>query len=200
MIIELLLKIEQVWMLFPGFTLLNEPDSGVYFIHVCQQCEVNSGNIISLASPPLPTNLLKLTLPSTSSRILNLSHEVRQQFQFYFYMYSFILLGVCKLCRGAYIRLRLQHQFIFTLTIPVGITPKKWNKFDIWCISLACLPLDSSNDISNIYFMCCSNRCNALQMASPIAADLCRLELGIQVYDFFAYRYLSHCTCYWFVV
>ena len=107
MIIELLLKIEQVWMLFPGFTLLNEPDSGVYFIHVCQQCEVNSGNIISLASPPLPTNLLKLTLPSTSSRILNLSHEVRQQFQFYFYMYSFILLGVCKLCRGAYIRLRL---------------------------------------------------------------------------------------------
>ena len=50
---------------------------------------------------------------------------------------------------------------------------------------MACLPLDSSNDISNIYFMCCSNRCDALQMASPIAADLCRLELGIQVHDSF---------------
>uniref|UniRef100_A0A1X7UVS3 C2H2-type domain-containing protein n=1 Tax=Amphimedon queenslandica TaxID=400682 RepID=A0A1X7UVS3_AMPQE len=142
MTVELLLKIEQVWIFFPGFTLLNEPDSDVYFI--CQQCEVNSGNIeyVNFVEEH-PLKVRAAGLPVVVAPV---------------YIYS---------------------------DDTSGNRSKKWNKFDIWCISLACLPLDSSHDISNIYFMCCSNRCDALQMAGPVAADLCRLELGIQVHDSF---------------
>uniref|UniRef100_A0A1X7VFX9 Uncharacterized protein n=1 Tax=Amphimedon queenslandica TaxID=400682 RepID=A0A1X7VFX9_AMPQE len=49
---------EQVWMLFPGFTLLNEPDSGVLFI--CH--EVNSGNIISDGAEVGETRTKKLAM------------------------------------------------------------------------------------------------------------------------------------------
>ena len=69
-----------------------------------------------------------------------------------------------------------------------GNRSKKWNKFDVWCISLACLPRDCIHDTTNIYFSCCSNRCNALQMLPPIVDDLSVLEKGLVMYVFLKTR------------
>lgn len=60
-----------------------------------------------------------------------------------------------------------------------GNRSKKWNKFDAWCTSLACLPKEYARDI---YFIC-SNRTNAVQMSEPLVNDLLSLEKGIHVYD-----------------
>ena len=66
-----------------------------------------------------------------------------------------------------------------------GNRSKKWNKFDIWCISLACLPRSTAQKSSNIFLVSCSNRASALQMTGPIVDDLHTLEKGIRVYDSF---------------
>uniref|UniRef100_A0A1X7V5E9 Uncharacterized protein n=1 Tax=Amphimedon queenslandica TaxID=400682 RepID=A0A1X7V5E9_AMPQE len=62
-----------------------------------------------------------------------------------------------------------------------GNRSKKWNKFDAWCTSLACLPKEYAQDI---YLLCCSNRTNAVQMSEPLVNDLLSLEKGICVYDY----------------
>lgn len=66
-----------------------------------------------------------------------------------------------------------------------GNRSKKWNKFDLWCVSLACLPKYEARKINNIHFVGCSNRLSALEMSDPIVEDLCMLERGIRVYDSF---------------
>ena len=66
-----------------------------------------------------------------------------------------------------------------------GNKSKKWNKFDMWSVSLACLPKHESRMFTNIHFVGCSNRLSALEMSGPIVEDLCMLEAGIRVYDCF---------------
>lgn len=63
-----------------------------------------------------------------------------------------------------------------------GNRSKKWNKFDVWCISLAGIPKDAIHESSNIYFVACSNRTSANEMTGPIVDELIKLENGIQVW------------------
>ena len=64
-----------------------------------------------------------------------------------------------------------------------GNRSKKWNKFDAFCCALACVPKDRAHDLSNIFFIACSNRTSAMQMTGPIVEDLKLLEEGVCVYD-----------------
>lgn len=64
-----------------------------------------------------------------------------------------------------------------------GNKSKKWNKFDYWSLSFANIPKEKSRAFRNIYFLCCSNRLTALDMAGPLVEDLKSLEQGIVVYD-----------------
>ena len=64
-----------------------------------------------------------------------------------------------------------------------GNRSKKWNKFDVWCCSLACLPREKAHKSANIFFISVSNRTNALHMSDAIVQDLLSLEDGIRVYD-----------------
>lgn len=64
-----------------------------------------------------------------------------------------------------------------------GNRSKKWNKFDIWCMTLACLPKHEARKFENIHFISCSNQLSAIQMSKPIVDDLLSLEKGIPMYD-----------------
>ena len=66
-----------------------------------------------------------------------------------------------------------------------GNRSKKWNKFDVWCASLACLSKYKAREVTNIFFIGCSNRISADKMTAPIVEDLLTLEKGILVYDSF---------------
>ena len=66
-----------------------------------------------------------------------------------------------------------------------GNKSKKWNKFDMWSVSLACLPKHESRMFTNIHFVGCSNRLSALEISGLIVEDLYMLEEGIRVYDCF---------------
>ena len=67
-----------------------------------------------------------------------------------------------------------------------GNRPKKWNKFDMWCMALAGLPREESMKFQNIHFISCSNYLSALEMADPLVQDLKMLEKGIKVFDAFS--------------
>ena len=62
---------------------------------------------------------------------------------------------------------------------------KKWNKFDMWSVSLARLTKYEPRMFTNIQFVPCLNRLSALKMSGAIVEDLCMLEVGIRVYDCF---------------
>ena len=62
---------------------------------------------------------------------------------------------------------------------------KQWNKFDLWCLSLANLPKHEAQAFTNIHFVACSNRISAKKMSGPIVNDLCLLEKGVCMYDSF---------------
>lgn len=64
-----------------------------------------------------------------------------------------------------------------------GNRSKKWNKFELFCVSLACLPKSEVRQFSNIHLVCCSNRSSAMEMTGPIAEDLILLEKGMIMYD-----------------
>lgn len=65
-----------------------------------------------------------------------------------------------------------------------GNKSKQWNKFDLWCVKVAGLPTEENSKLHNIHFICCSNKCEALDMSQPIVDDLLNLELcGITAYD-----------------
>ena len=57
-----------------------------------------------------------------------------------------------------------------------GNRSKKWNKFDLWCVSLACIPKHEARKVTNIHFVGCSNRLSAMEISSPIVEDLCMLD------------------------
>uniref|UniRef100_A0A1X7UZ35 Uncharacterized protein n=1 Tax=Amphimedon queenslandica TaxID=400682 RepID=A0A1X7UZ35_AMPQE len=60
---------------------------------------------------------------------------------------------------------------------------KKWNKFDVWWTSLACLPTEKAHDTTNIFFVACSNRTTAIPISESFIDDLKSLEKGIRVFD-----------------
>ena len=64
-----------------------------------------------------------------------------------------------------------------------GNRSKKWNKFDVWCMTLAGLPRKESVKFQNVHFISCSNRLSALEMTEPLVEDLKMLEKGIKVFD-----------------
>ena len=66
-----------------------------------------------------------------------------------------------------------------------GNKSKQWNKFDLWCCSLACLPKHEVRHFTNIHLICCSNRHSAVDMSGPIVEDLLMLEEGMIIYDSF---------------
>lgn len=64
-----------------------------------------------------------------------------------------------------------------------GSKSKKWCKFDIWCLSLAGLPISEARTLENIHFLACSNNVFALDMADALVNELLKLEQGVIVYD-----------------
>lgn len=50
-------------------------------------------------------------------------------------------------------------------------------------VSLACLPKEKAHSTTNIFFVTCSNRTNALQMSESIVDDLKQLEMGVRIFD-----------------
>lgn len=64
-----------------------------------------------------------------------------------------------------------------------GNRSKKWNRFDVFCVSLACLPKKEGRELPNIFFVGCSNRLPATEMCTPIADDLRKLEKGVFMFD-----------------
>ena len=60
---------------------------------------------------------------------------------------------------------------------------KKWNKFDVWCVSLACLPREKAQGTANIFLLSASNRVSTMQMSKPIVDDILTLEQCICTYD-----------------
>ena len=64
-----------------------------------------------------------------------------------------------------------------------GNRSKKYNKFDVWCLTMAGLPLHEARQFGNINFLTCSNRVSAMGMAEALAKELLKLEEGIVVYD-----------------
>ena len=77
-----------------------------------------------------------------------------------------------------------------------GNRSKKWNKFDVWCMTLAGLPREESVKFPNVHFISCSNRLSALEMADPLVQDLKILEKGIKVYDSVSESYIFHSKTY----
>ena len=59
-----------------------------------------------------------------------------------------------------------------------GNRSKKWNKFDYWSMTLAGLPIREARSFHNMYFLNCSNRLTALEIAPPIIEDVELLENG----------------------
>ncbi len=57
-----------------------------------------------------------------------------------------------------------------------GNRSKQWNKFDYWSLRIAGLPNNINNQLHNIHFLSCSNKCNVLDMAEPLVNDLMELE------------------------
>lgn len=66
-----------------------------------------------------------------------------------------------------------------------GNKSKVWNKFDSYCFQLAGLPREENTKLSNIHFMCTSNKVSVLEMAMGIVKELRTLEEGVIVYDAF---------------
>lgn len=69
-----------------------------------------------------------------------------------------------------------------------GNKSKKWN---LWCISMAGLPIEEARQLQNINFLTCSNAVSALEMTNALVEELLKLEEGIIVYD---------CVWQWVVV
>ena len=91
-----------------------------------------------------------------------------------------------------------QHSLKHCGRIPVVLAPlllysndtsgnksKKWNKFDAFCVTLACLPKFEARKIQNIHFVTCSNQLHvsAIELSRPIVDDLLKLERGVQMFD-----------------
>ena len=49
---------------------------------------------------------------------------------------------------------------------------KKWNKFDVWAMTLAGLPRAENSQLENIHFICRSNETSPVEMAAPVVEDL----------------------------
>ena len=64
-----------------------------------------------------------------------------------------------------------------------GNCTKKWNKFDAWCLTLACLPMTEARKFLNIHFIACSNVVSAMDMREPLVEDLLTLERGVKMFD-----------------
>eukprot|EP00731_Ephydatia_muelleri_P002721 Em0001g2721a len=65
-----------------------------------------------------------------------------------------------------------------------GNRSKKWHKFDCWYLLLAGLPRHENSKVSNIHFVCCSDKVTPLEMSQQIVSELNVLETtGIEVYD-----------------
>ena len=64
-----------------------------------------------------------------------------------------------------------------------GSRSKKWCKFDVWCLSLAGLPISEARTLENINFLACSNNVFAIDMADALTSELLKLEEGVIVYD-----------------
>ena len=64
-----------------------------------------------------------------------------------------------------------------------GNKSKKWNKFELFCITLACLPKHEARKLNNIHYVTCSNQLSAIELSKPIVEDLQKLENGIELYD-----------------
>ena len=64
-----------------------------------------------------------------------------------------------------------------------GNKSKKWNKFDVWCFTLASLPKIEARQFQNMHFISCSNCLSAIEMSRPIVDDLLALEKGVHMFD-----------------
>ena len=63
-----------------------------------------------------------------------------------------------------------------------GNISKKWHAFNQWCVLLAGLPRHENSSLTNIHFMCCSDKASVLDMAEPIATEIKQLENGLVCY------------------
>ena len=64
-----------------------------------------------------------------------------------------------------------------------GNKSKKWCKFDLWCLSLAGLPVHEARTLQNINFLACSKIVSALEMTGALVDELLKLEEGVVMYD-----------------
>ena len=64
-----------------------------------------------------------------------------------------------------------------------GNCSRQWNKFDVWCLALAGLPLDIGRQFANIYFLACSNKVPATDMTAALVKELLELQNGVIVFD-----------------
>ncbi len=65
-----------------------------------------------------------------------------------------------------------------------GNKSKQWDTFYLWCLKLAGLPNIDNSKLHNVHFICCSNKCGALDMSKPYVKELLELESnGIIAYD-----------------
>ena len=61
---------------------------------------------------------------------------------------------------------------------------KKWHALNSWCFLLAGLPRHTNTSLSNIHFICCSDKATVIEMAEPMVDELRFLEdNGILCYD-----------------
>lgn len=64
-----------------------------------------------------------------------------------------------------------------------GNKSKKWNKFDLICLTMAGLPLHMARQLHNINFLTCSNNMSVMEMIDALVEELLKLEEGIIVFD-----------------
>lgn len=64
-----------------------------------------------------------------------------------------------------------------------GNKSKKWNKFDLFSLTMAGLPLHEGRQLHNINFLTCSNALSAMDMTDALVDDLLLLEEGFVVFD-----------------
>jgi hypothetical protein len=82
-----------------------------------------------------------------------------------------------------------KHDYLRVIVYPInmftddmsGNTAKKFNKFDNISFVPALLNYKKRNALDNTYFICASNKLNALRMLKSIVDDLLVLEDGVEM-------------------
>jgi hypothetical protein len=163
--VKLLLTFNQLWKFFPDVSVSYPPNHETLII--CNEIDIKLSDVTSVAPPPSYQSLLIL---QDNMALHSLGYQDYQRF--------------------------ISQHALKAAGIPVVIAPlllysddtsgnrsKKWNKFDVWCCALASIPKDKAHNLTNIFFISCSNRTSAVPMSGPIVDNLKLLEGGIRVFD-----------------